>query len=212
MEWFKQELESCFGQDKFWMNFYVLVSSMIPIQCANLHHRYQVVKPPIYPSHYGFSEEADEEDSSDDETHPANKPNNDDCKVSEKHSTFIKQDFIHGKKYDWDNEDIFVRRLVSLNYVYFSVYLTHMKKRICNASTSNDLSQQENEKRKKILLDALQFDIKTHKICTLLSIFDRHGIILRYFGSDLENTQKLVWESSEVLEEHIEAMTSPTGS
>ncbi|KAG2374927.1 hypothetical protein C9374_010301 [Naegleria lovaniensis] len=211
MELFKQELESCFGEDQFWMNFYVLVVSMIPLQCANLHHNYGVVQPPIYPKHYGLSAEADELDTDEEEEEET-------ChdeqlreisrKVCPELDSFIKQDFIQGKKYDWKADDVHSRRLVSLNYVYFSLFLQEMKKRISKAIQLDDSSHQHDTKRKKLLLDALKFDIKTHKLCTILSIFDRHGIILRYFGSDLENTEKLVWKSSKVLEQHKEMMKS----
>ncbi|KAG2388935.1 hypothetical protein C9374_014335 [Naegleria lovaniensis] len=174
MDMIQQVLQDCFGEDRIWLNLFKLVVSLIPIQNYKMMTEKQIIQPlqnivPLNSSKNNAMD--DEEDYTDEEEAEEDSEDSDESKTAESTNPeeFFQKDFVFKGRHDeesWHN-------LMSKNYCYFTVRLDEMVKRIESSKVEHA----------SLLRKALYFDIKTHKLAVILSIFDRHGLILRYFGS-----------------------------
>ncbi|KAF0972226.1 hypothetical protein FDP41_009534 [Naegleria fowleri] len=187
----QQVLEDCFGEDRFWMSLFKLVVSMIPLQNYKMMTEKQIIQPlqnvESVPKDSGVREiddydsnkDNDEEEEDEQESSQLSSPNE-----------FFQKDHVfkgHHDEESWHN-------LISKNYCYFTVLLNEMVTRIESSEVEHA----------SLFRKALYLDIKTHKLAVILSIFDRHGLILRYFGRDHDTTQNYLTKIDDQLAIHVQ--------
>ncbi|KAG2377734.1 hypothetical protein C9374_008819 [Naegleria lovaniensis] len=205
----KEVLEDCYGVNRFWLSLFKVVAAMIPIQSYKLMTEKQIIQPLDNVTPMVSSKKKDDDDDDDDEDEDydeddeADNQEEDDQSDEEKEKKsanqkpkddFFKRDFMFkGKKSEEATE-----HLISKNYCYFTVRLEQILDVIFGSELENAT----------LLQQALYVDIKTHKLAVILSIFDRHGIILNYFGSDSNATEKYLNKITGQLAIHAQNITN----
>ncbi|KAG2372932.1 hypothetical protein C9374_013054 [Naegleria lovaniensis] len=208
----KEVLEDCYGVNRFWLSLFKVVAAMIPIQSYKLMTEKQIIQPldnvtPMVSSKKKDDDDDDDDDDDEDEDYDeddeADNQKEDDQSDEEKEKKsanqkpkddFFKRDFMFkGKKSEEATE-----HLISKNYCYFTVRLEQILDVIFGSELENAT----------LLQQALYIDIKTHKLAVILSIFDRHGIVLNYFGSDSNATEKYLNKITGQLAIHAQNITN----
>ncbi|KAF0978428.1 hypothetical protein FDP41_002248 [Naegleria fowleri] len=168
LEILQKVLEDCYGENRFWLSLFRLVVAMIPIQNYKMMTDKQIVQP-LKNSTPGTRKS--KKNNKDKKKKPSSQQKG--CS-----DLFFQKDYIEEEDDDGDYYSN-GNRLVSKNYCYFTVRFGEMIGTILSCKSEGTT----------LLRNALYLDAKTHKLAVILSIFDRHGIILNYFGSDSLTTQ-----------------------
>ncbi|KAG2392462.1 hypothetical protein C9374_012714 [Naegleria lovaniensis] len=107
---------------------------------------------------------------------------------------FFKQDYLAPKaKMSMSHNS----SLISYNYCYFTVRVKRMLDDIDSSKVQGA----------PVLRKAVNGCTTTHKLAVILSIFDRHGMILNYFGSNSSTTQKYLNKITDELAIHAQNIT-----
>ncbi|EFC37638.1 predicted protein [Naegleria gruberi] len=165
----REILESGFGKGKFWYSLYRLVIAFIPIQCPKLITENEIV----IPLNKGTKKKITKKKKSKKNTKKKAPP-----KKDSDEEDYLKKDVIH-RVLSEDDDDSDFEKKISSNYYYFTLGLQEMTDSMENVALASRL------------IPALEYDLSTYKLGIILSLFDRHGLILNYFGQNLSHQECL---------------------